>query len=273
MMPPLQQSLEFPLTPNSSLNVCDVFCRRFRRSLSVSKPNTLLARAVNCVAVLIFCALAAAPVAAQAQQPSPERRVTQPAATASPNPSPAVAPDATGNPDLSITANVTARELRFEVVPNPSVEFPGRPRRDTVWEAERTNLPPQVQPGVTYRDIGIRLRITSVFADIERIVAEALGEIPASDDAPPKINSNENATPRAANAPPHANETAQPDALPASTSDAPPATSDAPAPTSPAQTAPASTSPAQTAPASLSSQAGRARVRRSGGAGARRERP
>jgi len=45
-----------------------------------------------------------------------------------------------------------------------------------------------VQPGVTYRDIGIRLTITSIFADIERIVAEALGEVPANDDnggAPP----------------------------------------------------------------------------------------
>jgi hypothetical protein len=38
---------------------------------------------------------------------------------------------------------------------------------------------------VTYRDIGITLRITSVFADIERIVAEALGEVPVTDDAPP----------------------------------------------------------------------------------------
>jgi hypothetical protein len=89
------------------------------------------------------------------------------------------------NQDLSITARVTARELLFRQVPNPRVEFTGRPRRETVWEAERQNLPEQVQPGVTYRDIGITLRITSVFPDIERIVAEALGEIPPSDDAAP----------------------------------------------------------------------------------------
>jgi hypothetical protein len=160
----------------------------------VSKLTTLLACAVNCVAVLI-CACAATGEA-QAQT-SPQRRDPPPAA-ASPTPSTAAATTATGDPDLSITANVTARELRFEVVPNPRVEFPGRPRRDTVWEVERTNLPPQVQPGVTYRDLGIRLKITSVFADIERIVAEALGEIPASDDAPPKIDSNDNAQPPAA---------------------------------------------------------------------------
>jgi hypothetical protein len=87
-------------------------------------------------------------------------------------------------PDISITARVTADSLRFEKVPNPNVEFTGKPRRETVWQSERQNLPQQVQPGVTYRDIGITLRITSVFADIDRIVAEALGEVPASDDAP-----------------------------------------------------------------------------------------
>ena len=87
--------------------------------------------------------------------------------------------------DLSITARVTADSLRFEKVPDPKVEFTGRPRRETVWQSERENLPQQVQPGVTYRNIGITLRITSVFADIDRIVAEALGEVPASDDAQP----------------------------------------------------------------------------------------
>ncbi len=88
-------------------------------------------------------------------------------------------------PDLSITARVTADSLSFEKVPNPKVEFTGRPRRDTVWQSERENLPEQVQPGVTYRNIGVTLRITSVFADIDRIVAEALGEAPLSDDAQP----------------------------------------------------------------------------------------
>jgi hypothetical protein len=87
--------------------------------------------------------------------------------------------------DLSITATVTARELRFETVPNPTVEFTGQPRRETNWDAQRENLPRPVQPGVTYRNIGIRLKIVSVFADIDRIVAEALGEVPVSDELPP----------------------------------------------------------------------------------------
>ncbi|HEX9960927.1 MAG TPA: hypothetical protein VGB00_08345 [Pyrinomonadaceae bacterium] len=80
------------------------------------------------------------------------------------------------NSDLVITANVRARELKFEVVPNPTVEFPGKPERQTVWEADRENLPESVEPGVTYRNIGIRLRIYSRFAEIQRIVLEALDE-------------------------------------------------------------------------------------------------
>ncbi len=90
--------------------------------------------------------------------------------------------------DLAITATVTAKELRFDVVPNPTVEFPGNPKRDTVWDAERDKLPRPVEPGITYRDIGIRLKIVSRFADIERIVAEALGEVPVTDEVKPQEN-------------------------------------------------------------------------------------
>jgi hypothetical protein len=93
--------------------------------------------------------------------------------------------EADANADVSITARVTAESLRFEKVPNPQVEFTGRPRRETAWESERENLPQEVRPGETYRNIGITLHIRSVFADIDRIVAEALGEIPKSDDAQP----------------------------------------------------------------------------------------
>ncbi len=84
--------------------------------------------------------------------------------------------------DIAITANVRARSLVFETVPNPTVTFPGTHTRETVWEAQRENLPTPVEPGVTYRNIGIRLKITSVFRDIDQIVAEALGEVAITDD-------------------------------------------------------------------------------------------
>lgn len=88
------------------------------------------------------------------------------------------------NSDVVITATVRAKELKFEVVPTPTVTFPGNQPRQTVWEADRTNLPQTVEPGVTYRDIGIRLRIYSRFAEIQRIVIEALDETEQSNSAP-----------------------------------------------------------------------------------------
>lgn len=123
-------------------------------------------------------------VSRRAPTPARNQTASRPASNAqdTASASSAASPD---DADLAITANVTARELRFEEVPNPTVEFTGTPERLTVWEADRENLPRPVQPGVTYRDIGIRLRITSRFADIERIVAEALGETPMTDDTPP----------------------------------------------------------------------------------------
>jgi hypothetical protein len=97
---------------------------------------------------------------------------------------------------------VTARELRFDVVPNPTVEFTGKPERVTAWEAERQNLPRPVEPGVTYRNIGIQLKITSIFADIDRIVSKALGEAPARDDATPTPQPPAAAPPPSSNAAP-----------------------------------------------------------------------
>lgn len=131
-------------------------------------------------------AQSAARAGARAQEGQSRPAATRPARPAQPREAQApLESEADANADVSITARVTADSLRFEKVPNPRVEFTGRPGRETAWEAERRNLPQEVRPGETYRDIGITLRIRSVFADIDRIVAEALGEVPASDDAQP----------------------------------------------------------------------------------------
>jgi hypothetical protein len=129
---------------------------------------------------LAAVALMAAALQSAGFAQTPARRQTQTRSGQSQSQS-----EADAKADLSITARVTAESLRFEKVPNPRVEFTGRPERQTVWESERENLPQEVRPGVTYRDIGITLRITSVFADIDRIVAEALGEVTPSDDTRP----------------------------------------------------------------------------------------
>ncbi|MGB3204047.1 MAG: hypothetical protein WBB28_03535 [Crinalium sp.] len=89
--------------------------------------------------------------------------------------------------DVLITSSVTAQELRFKVVPNSKIEFSGSPQRNTGWQTERVNLPKPVQAGVTYRNIGINLEITSLFSDIDRIVSEALGEVPASPQVSPIV--------------------------------------------------------------------------------------
>ena len=106
-------------------------------------------------------------VMAQAQQPAP-----QPAAAA--------------QPDIAITARVKAKSLRFTVVPNVNVTFTGSlngVKNVTVWKTDRENLPEKVQPNVTYRDIGIRLTITSTLPNIEEILDDALG--PESRVPPP----------------------------------------------------------------------------------------
>src|SRR5688572_5290501 len=152
----------------------------------------------------IVCAVGVLSVAteatAQRRRTSPPssrtRRSTPPVPPAKPMP---LLPDIRNDPDveaadIAIIANITAEELRFEAVPNVSVEFLDKAKNQTIWQAERFNLPDKLEPGVTYRNIGIRLKITSRLADIERIVAEALGEIPISENnEQPKTTSPANA--------------------------------------------------------------------------------
>jgi hypothetical protein len=100
----------------------------------------------------------ATPVAAQ--EPPPE---------AAPAPDSAPPADEMELPDIEITATVSWKQLRFDVVGEPTVEFPGTPERKTVWETERIRLPRPVEPGVVYRDGEIRLTISSMFEALSRL--------------------------------------------------------------------------------------------------------
>lgn len=71
---------------------------------------------------------------------------------------PGVKPPATG--DISITANVKAKEVRFERKPNTETRFWGEQELDTVSGTQRENIPHEVQPGVEYRDVRVRLLIS-----------------------------------------------------------------------------------------------------------------
>jgi hypothetical protein len=58
------------------------------------------------------------------------------------------------NPDIELTANVKARELRFDEVPDTEVHPPA--------QTKRKNLPEKVQPvhaGITFRDVSVDVRI------------------------------------------------------------------------------------------------------------------
>lgn len=66
-------------------------------------------------------------------------------------------------PDVEIGASVKAKRLRFEKKPETDVKLHGevveRDRRqdvETTSGSERENLPEEVEPGVTYRDVRVR---------------------------------------------------------------------------------------------------------------------
>lgn len=72
----------------------------------------------------------------------------------------------TGEPDIEIGAAARARRLRFRRKPKTEVEFEGRTRvrsddriEDIELESdsrtERRNLPEEVEPGVTYRNVEV----------------------------------------------------------------------------------------------------------------------
>jgi len=64
--------------------------------------------------------------------------------------------DSPKNPDIEFTANVKARELRFDEVPDTKVHPPA--------QTERENLPDEVRPedaGTTFHNASVKLRIAS----------------------------------------------------------------------------------------------------------------
>ena len=61
-------------------------------------------------------------------------------------------------PDVEIGAMTRARRVRFRRVPDTEVTFEGEPEQVSDSHTERENLPDQVEPGVTYRDVEVRWR-------------------------------------------------------------------------------------------------------------------
>jgi hypothetical protein len=88
-------------------------------------------------------------------------------------PAPEPGPEAAPAPELELVATVRAKALRFEEVPQVSVAFTGSGRRRTTWKTERVNLPMRPEAGVTYRDVQVRLTITSGVEELSELLRRA----------------------------------------------------------------------------------------------------
>jgi len=70
-------------------------------------------------------------------------------------------------PDVEITARVKADELRFECKPTVDVLAHSNAPARAASVSERENLPDELEPGVTYRDLEVRWRAWARLEDPE----------------------------------------------------------------------------------------------------------
>lgn len=64
-------------------------------------------------------------------------------------------------PDVEMRFSVRAKELRFECKPDVDVVAFADSPATAESESERKNLPDEVEPGVTYRDVAVRWRASA----------------------------------------------------------------------------------------------------------------
>ena len=64
--------------------------------------------------------------------------------------------DRPDEPDIEIGAVVRAKKLRFKQKPETDIQFRGEPEIESGHGSKRENLPDEVEPGVTYRDVHVR---------------------------------------------------------------------------------------------------------------------
>jgi hypothetical protein len=62
-------------------------------------------------------------------------------------------------------ARVRAKELRFECKPEVQIGAHANSPANAEHESERKNLPDEVEPGVTYRDVEVRWRLAARLQD------------------------------------------------------------------------------------------------------------
>jgi hypothetical protein len=68
------------------------------------------------------------------------------------------------SPDIELAASVTMDEIRFAEPPETDVRFTGEPGHESASGSDRTNLPEQVESGVTYRNVQVDYRLAGRLA-------------------------------------------------------------------------------------------------------------
>jgi hypothetical protein len=64
-------------------------------------------------------------------------------------------------PDVELKLSVRAEEIRFECKPEVEVEVYADSPATAESQSERENLPDELEPGVTYRDVAVRWRVAA----------------------------------------------------------------------------------------------------------------
>jgi hypothetical protein len=70
-------------------------------------------------------------------------------------------------PDVEIAVAARAEEVRFACKPDVSFRAYANAPAAAELVSERDNLPDEVQPGVTYRDVTVRWRLSARLEDPE----------------------------------------------------------------------------------------------------------
>jgi hypothetical protein len=76
------------------------------------------------------------------------------------------------NADITVTARVRARQLRFTEVPQTRTKFTGTPGHGSASGSDRANLPGRVEEDVTYHDVWVDYWLAAAL----RYPAEAAGQ-------------------------------------------------------------------------------------------------
>ncbi len=81
--------------------------------------------------------------------------------------------DSVQEPRVDLVVTFSARSLVFDEVPRVRMAFGGPGPRRAVWKVERTNLPARVERGVEYRDVKVRLTLSSTVDEFEALIEDA----------------------------------------------------------------------------------------------------